>query len=154
MLVNRRKLRIEWGDCDPAGIVYFPRYFQHFDSASVALFEKATGLKKIDMAARYKMVGIPMVNIRARFLIPSRYGDDVEIESQITEFRRSSFEIRHQLFRGKELAVECFETRVWTVRDEAGPGGLRSAEVPDGVKAAFSGKVAKKPSSRAPKKKA
>ena len=143
MLVNRRKLRIEWGDCDPAGIVYFPRYFQHFDSATVAIFEKATGLKKIDMSDKYEMAGIPMVNIRARFIIPSRYGDDVEIESQITEFRRSSFEVRHQLFRGKDLAVECFETRVWTVRDEASTGGLKSAQVPDSVKKAFNPKISK-----------
>ena len=153
MLVNRRKLRIEWGDCDPAGIVYFPRYFQHFDSATVALFEKATGLKKVNMADRYEMVGIPMVNIRARFIIPSRYGDDVEIESHVTEFRRSSFEVRHQLLRGKVLAVECFETRVWTVRDEASPGGLKSAEVPDNVKAAFEGRSAKPASNRSKKKK-
>jgi len=152
MLVNRRKLRIEWGDCDPAGIVYFPRYFQHFDSATVALFEKATGLKKIDMAEKYEMAGIPMVNIRARFIIPSRYGDDVDIESQITEFRRSSFEVRHHLLRGKELAVECFETRVWTVRDEASPGGLKSAEIPDSVKRTF-GKSTKAASRVSKKKK-
>lgn len=31
MLTNRRTVRIEWGDCDPAGIVYFPRYFAIFD---------------------------------------------------------------------------------------------------------------------------
>ena len=152
MLVYRRKLRIEWGDCDPAGIVYFPRYFQHFDTGTVALFEKATGLKKIDMADKFEMVGIPMVNIRARFIIPSRYGDDVEIESQVTEFHRSSFEVRHQLFRGKELAVECFETRVWTVRDEASAGGLKSAEVPERVREAFGGKE-KKTAARSAKKK-
>jgi 4-hydroxybenzoyl-CoA thioesterase len=152
MLVNRRKLRIEWGDCDPAGIVYFPRYFQHFDNATVALFEKATGLKKIAMSGKFNFAGIPMVNIRSRFLIPSRYGDDVEIESQVTEFRRSSFEVQHQLFRGKDLAVECFETRVWTAPDKESPGGLKSAAVPDAIKAAFSGKAAKPPARTAKKK--
>jgi 4-hydroxybenzoyl-CoA thioesterase len=152
MLANRRKLRIEWGDCDPAGIVYFPRYFQHFDNATVALFEKATGLKKIAMSDKFEFAGIPMVNIRARFLIPSRYGDDVEIETQITEIRRSSFEICHKLFRGKDLAVECFETRVWTVRDEESPGGLKSATVPDAIKEAF--KATKAPTRATKKKKA
>ena len=28
MLINRRTIRIEWGDCDPAGIVFYPRYFE------------------------------------------------------------------------------------------------------------------------------
>ena len=31
MLTVTRTVRIEWGDCDPAGIVYFPRYFEYFD---------------------------------------------------------------------------------------------------------------------------
>ena len=40
-LVNRRDVFIEWGDCDPAGIVYYPRYFVMFDNATVALFAAA-----------------------------------------------------------------------------------------------------------------
>ena len=28
MLTYTRNARIEWGDCDPAGIVFFPRYFE------------------------------------------------------------------------------------------------------------------------------
>lgn len=32
MLINRRTIRIEWGDCDPAGIVFYPRYFEWFDA--------------------------------------------------------------------------------------------------------------------------
>lgn len=28
VLINRRTIRIEWGDCDPAGIVFYPRYFE------------------------------------------------------------------------------------------------------------------------------
>jgi 4-hydroxybenzoyl-CoA thioesterase len=144
MLTNTRVIRIEWGDCDPAGIVYFPRYFQHFDNCTVALFEKATGHKKIQMTGDNGAAGIPMVNIRARFLIPSSYGDDVEVKSQITEFRRSSFDVFHQLFRGKELAVECTETRVWTVPDAASPGGLKSAPVPDAIKQSFQKKAPRK----------
>ena len=143
MLVNRRMIRIEWGDCDPAGIVYFPRYFQHFDNCTVALFETATGLKKIEMVDDNEMAGIPMVNIRARFIVPSRYGDDVAVESQITEFRRSSFDVQHRLFRGKELAVECFETRVWTVRDPES-GALKSAPIPKSVRDRFAGKPKRK----------
>jgi 4-hydroxybenzoyl-CoA thioesterase len=139
MLVSRRKVRIEWGDCDPAGIVYFPRYFQHFDNATVALFEKATGLKKIEMVQKHQTAGIPMVNIRARFIIPARYGDDVTIESEITEFRRSSFDVLHRLLHGKELAAECTETRVWTVHDPKHPGELKSAPIPEAIKGRFTG---------------
>ena len=136
MLTNRRPLRIEWGDCDPAGIVYFPRYVEYFDISTVHLFE-AAGFKKPDMLARFGMAGYPMVDLRLRFMIPSSFGDDVVVESTISEFGRTSFKVHHKLFRGEELAVEGFETRVWTVYDPDRPGRLKSQPVPEEIKAAF-----------------
>ncbi len=136
MLVNRRTIRIEWGDCDPAGIVYFPRYVEYFDACTAHLFE-AAGFPKQTMLKTFDMAGFPMVDLRVRFLIPSRFGDDVTVASSVAEWKRSSFNVRHQLFRGEDLAVEGFETRVWTVYDASSPGGLKSKAVPDEVKAAF-----------------
>ena len=109
MFANTRKILIEWGDCDPAGIVFYPRYFAWFDACTAGLFA-AVGLPKPQMIARYNLLGIPMVDTRARFLVPSKFGDEVSIISSITEFRRSSFDVRHQLMRGETLAVEGFET--------------------------------------------
>ena len=40
-IISRKTIRIEWGDCDPAQIVYFPRYFAYFDACTTALFLKA-----------------------------------------------------------------------------------------------------------------
>lgn len=132
MFTNRRKIQIEWGDCDPAGIVYYPRYFAYFDNCTAALFA-AAGLPKHEMLRHYKIIGIPMVDTRARFLAPSRYGDEVEIESGITQWRRSSFDVRHHLYRGRDLAVECFETRVWAGRSPAGPDKIEGQSVPEEV---------------------
>ncbi len=136
MLINRRTVRIEWGDCDPAGIVYFPRYVEYFDASTAHLFA-AAGLPKPEMLKTFKMAGYPMVDLKVRFLIPSSFGDDVVIESSIAEWRRSSFNVTHKLFRGDALAVEGFETRVWTVYDPDRPGGLKSQAVPEEVKARF-----------------
>lgn len=132
MLTNRKKIHIEWGDCDPAGIVYYPRYFAYFDNCTAALFE-AAGLPKHEMLRHYEIVGIPMVDTRARFLAPSRFGDDVEVESGITSWRRSSFDVQHKLYRGTELAVECFETRVWAARSTSNAGQIEGRLVPDEV---------------------
>ena len=131
MLTNRKKIRIEWGDCDPAGIVYYPRYFAYFDNCTSALFE-AAGLPKHEMLRHYQIVGIPMVDTRARFLAPSRFGDDVEVESCITEWRRSSFDVKHRLYRGTQLAVECSETRVWAALS-ADADKIEGRAVPDEV---------------------
>jgi 4-hydroxybenzoyl-CoA thioesterase len=136
MLTNRKTIHVEWGDCDPAGIVYYPRYFAYFDNCTAALFE-AAGLPKHKMLKAYGIVGIPMVDTRARFLAPSHFGDDVIVESSITQWRRSSFDVQHKLFRRELLAVECSETRVWAVRSTADPDAIEGQAVPPDVIARF-----------------
>ena len=136
MLTSARNILIEWGDCDPAGIVFYPRYFAWFDACTASLFA-AAGLPKPQMIEKYNLLGIPMVDTRARFIVPSKFGDEVRIESTIIEFRRSSFDVRHQLFRGETLAVEGFETRVWTIRDPANPERIKSQAIPAEVLALF-----------------
>jgi 4-hydroxybenzoyl-CoA thioesterase len=136
MLTNRKTIHIEWGDCDPAGIVYYPRYFAYFDNCTAALFE-AVGLPKHQMLKAYGIVGIPMVDTRARFLKPSRFGDDVVVESSISAWHNSSFDVQHKLFKGDSLAVECFETRVWAVPSETHPQQIEGRAVPQDVIAKF-----------------
>ena len=46
---NTRKVRIEWGDCDPAGIIFYPRYFDIFDASTALIFERALGVTKFQM---------------------------------------------------------------------------------------------------------
>jgi 4-hydroxybenzoyl-CoA thioesterase len=136
-LVHTRHVAIEWGDCDPAGIVWNPRYFGLFDAATVGLFAAALDMKKSEMMKRYDMAGIPLVETRAKFLAPCRYGDEVRIESSVAEFRRSSFDVSHRLYRGDTLCVEGFETRVWVGRDPADPAKLKSKPIPPEVIARF-----------------
>jgi 4-hydroxybenzoyl-CoA thioesterase len=138
-MVSRKTITIEWGDCDPAQIVHFPRYFSYFDACTAALFKKA-GLPKREMLKTYKIVGIPMVDVRASFMAPSRFSDEVMVESEITEWRRSSFCVRHRLFNKKVLAVECFETRVWAVQSSVDKEKIESKPVPQEVIARFSAK--------------
>ena len=137
MLTNTRTVRVAWGDCDPAGIVYYPRYFEWFDASTILLFEKATGMTKIRMLEKYGGAGLALLEARAVFKIASQYGEDLEIETQVTEFRRSSFFVRHKVMKGGTLALEGFETRLWTVRDPAHPARLKSAFLPAEVRAAF-----------------
>jgi 4-hydroxybenzoyl-CoA thioesterase len=136
-LTNTRKVRIEWGDCDPMGIVFFPRYLAMFDDSTAYLFERALGITKPRMMQVYDFAGFPLVDVRARFIVPSRFGDDVEIASKVGEFRRSSFVVEHRLRKGDELAVECFETRVWIRRNPDDPAAMQSQPVPDEVKQRF-----------------
>ena len=138
MLVNTRTVRIEWGDCDPAGIVFYPRYMAIFDACTSALIERALGMSKPEYLKAYNFSGHPLVNTQARFLIPVRFGDDVTIETTIGALRRSSFDVRHRLLKDGALAVEGFETRVWVQSGPTDRANMRSAPVPDEVVALLS----------------
>lgn len=129
-----RTVRIEWGDCDPAGIIFYPRYFEIFDASTALVFEAALGMTKFQMFKKLDFSGFPMVRTHARFLKPTRFGDDVTVKSTIT-FGRSSFEVEHKLSLNGELCAECSDKRVWTVRDA--DGRLKSHPVPEEVLAKF-----------------
>ena len=133
VLVARREITVEWGDCDPAGIVYYPRYFAWFDACTIGLFELGTGLRKIDLLRTYNIVGFPMVDTRGRFMHPSKFGDVLVIETCISEFRATSFNVEHKLFRDGILAVEGFETRVWVGLHPDDEDHIHSHPIPEDV---------------------
>jgi 4-hydroxybenzoyl-CoA thioesterase len=137
MLTNTRIIRVQWGDCDPAGIVFYPRYFEWFDAGTILLFEKATGLTKIKMLEKYNGAGLALIEASAKFVIPSQYGDDIEIETSVKEFGRSSFSMQHVVTKAGTPALEGFEKRVWTARDPNDKNRLRSAPIPAEVLEGF-----------------
>jgi 4-hydroxybenzoyl-CoA thioesterase len=135
-LRNTRNVRIEWGDCDPAGIVFYPRYFEIFDASTSALFERALGMTKLQLLKTFNFAGYPLARTRARFVRPTRYGDDVTVETTVN-FSHASFDIEHRLSLNGLTCVECAETRVWVVHDSADPGRYKSHPIPEAVRAKF-----------------
>lgn len=132
MFTRVSKVEIQFGDCDPAGIVYYPNYFRFFDNATAGLLSEAFAMHKRNWLEHYGIAGIPMVDTGARFIKPSRFGDVVEIRSEISELGRSSFSVKHIVLREGEMAIEAHEKRVWVVRGE--DGGIRAAPLPDDVR--------------------
>jgi 4-hydroxybenzoyl-CoA thioesterase len=134
----RRQLTIEWGQCDPAGIVFNSRFFEIFDTSTWRMFEAALGVKPHEISSTFDIIGVPLVDARANFLKPVKFGDVVEATARVSEFRRSSFDVEHRLSVGGELAVEGGETRVWLGRDKDDPAKVgRAVAIPDAVLAKF-----------------
>jgi 4-hydroxybenzoyl-CoA thioesterase len=132
-----RRLTIEWGHCDPAGIVFNPRFFEFFDWSTALLLREALGIEKAKMRSVYGVAGVPLVDTHAVFHRPARYGDEVEIVSTVAAVGRSSFEVRHELYNQGELAVEAREKRVWVVEEP--DGRLKSQRMPKEVAARLRG---------------
>jgi 4-hydroxybenzoyl-CoA thioesterase len=130
-------LRIEWGQCDPAGIVFYPQYLIIFDTSTGWLFER-TGLTPSAMRRKYGIVGMPIVEVGARFVQPCRFDDEVVVESEVGEWGKSSFTVRHRIFREKELALDGFEKRVWAGPHPELPGAVKSQAIPEEIIASLS----------------
>jgi len=135
MLINTRTTRIEWGDCDPAGIIFYGRYFDIFDVSTTMLLERALGMKKREYLKAFDFFGHPLVATRGRFLRPTRFGDEVAVETEVVACGRSSFKLEHRLSLDGTLSVEGFETRVWVGRDPTDSTRMKSQPIPAEVMA-------------------
>lgn len=135
-LVNTLNVTIQWGDCDAAGIVFYPNYLRFFDAGTHALFKRA-GLGWDAFFEQYQILGVPLVNVSCRFIRPATFGDSVEIESAVARWGRSSFDVRHLITRADAPIVEGTETRVWGIRDPSSEGTLRAMTIPEEVKRRF-----------------
>jgi 4-hydroxybenzoyl-CoA thioesterase len=94
-------------------------------------------MNKFEYLKAYDLAGHPVVETRARFHIPTRYGDEVEVNTAFVECGRSSFKLRHRLSKAGTLAVEAAETRVWAIRSADDPKRLTSHPIPPEVLARF-----------------
>ena len=137
MLSNTRILPVEFGHCDPSGIVYNPNYFIWFDLSVHALLA-AGGLSLKRLVDDCGIDGIPVVDYRCKFLSPARWGDELIIESSVSALHRCAFDIQHKISNNSALAVECSETRVCTALDPQ-QKKVKAFPLPERLVKAFSG---------------
>src|SRR5205807_4208322 len=79
--VYRRQFTVEWGHCDPAGIVFNSRFFEFFDWNAWLLIEAALAVRPNELATHFGIAGIPLVATKARFLRPAKFNDVAELAS-------------------------------------------------------------------------
>lgn len=137
-LSSQHQITVECGDCDPAGIVYYPSYFKWFDQATYRLFLKA-GLRRDDITSGQWKEGTPLVAAECSFKRASQTGEKLTIESFVERFGRSSFTVRH-VFRDQEgeVSAEGTETRIWA-RKEGDARSLKAISIPDEVRRRLGG---------------
>jgi 4-hydroxybenzoyl-CoA thioesterase len=120
MVSHAIDVKVRWSEADPAGIVFYPRFFEWFDLATEALFE-SLGLPWAEIFPKYRIVGVPIVETGARFASPVRYGDQVRIRSTVTEVKDKTFRVEHGVSVGDRQCAAGFEVRAWVARpDEPG----------------------------------
>ena len=122
-------VQVRWSEADPAGIVFYPRFFEWFDLATEALFE-SLGLPWPEIFPRYRIIGVPIVESGARFSAPVRYGDRVRIRSTVVEVGARTFRVAHEVGVGSTNCATGFEVRAWVAGPEEPGGRLRAQPLP------------------------
>ena len=84
-----RSLRIRFGHCDPAGIVYFPQYFVMLNGIVEDWVSDGLGIPYAELLGR-RRIGLPTVRIDTEFRAISRMGDEVSLGLRVDHLGRSS----------------------------------------------------------------
>jgi 4-hydroxybenzoyl-CoA thioesterase len=127
-------VEIRFGDCDPAGIVFFPRFHRWMDAASLHFFmsfgvppwhvlEQTTGI-----------IGTPILEHHTRFVKSATYGEKLLITTRIEEWRHKVFLQKHVITRGDDLICESLETRIFCKRDPDDRRRIHGIVVPEDIK--------------------
>jgi 4-hydroxybenzoyl-CoA thioesterase len=125
-------VRVRWSDADPAGIVFYPRFFEWYDLGTEALFE-ALGLPWPELFPRSGIVGVPIVESGSTFVAPVRYGDTATIRSTVAWVRDKTFRMEHEISVSGVVCARGFEIRAWVLRPSKPGAPLRAGSIPPDV---------------------
>lgn len=135
-------VRVEFGDCDPARIVWFPNFFRWIDAASQNFFTQCGVPAWHELEKTTGILGTPLVDTHSRFLKTASYGDVLQIETRIAEWRRSSFTQHYRVLRAQadgqgapDLILECEEVRIFAAHLAGDDRAIRAVPIPDAIRA-------------------
>lgn len=125
-------VRVEFGDCDPARIVWFPNFFRWIDAASRHFFIACGVPPWHETEQALGVIGTPLVDTHARFVKTATYGDQLQIHTSIAEWRGKSFVQRYRVTRGDDLLMECDEVRIFAGR--RADGSIFAQPIPEAIR--------------------
>lgn len=128
-------IRVQFGDCDPAGIVFFPNYSKWMDASSLHFFMSCGVPPWRELLKTRGIVGTPLLEINTKFRSPATYGETLQIHTSVVEWRAKVFIQKHVVMRGDTLLCEGLETRAFVVHPEGEPDRIKSIPIPEDIRA-------------------
>ena len=137
---TRFRVTIQFGDCDPAGIVFYPNFQRWMDAASLSFFMQCGVPPWRELVKTRGIVGTPLLEIHTRFVKAATYGEELVIATHVEAWRAKTFTQVHRVTRpaadgSEELICEGRETRAFVRRDADDPDRLRAMPVPEDIRA-------------------
>ena len=124
-----RLIQIEFNHCDPAGIVFYPRYFEMVNSVIENFFADVVGRPFASMHFGADN-GVPTVAMEAVFQRPSRLGDKVRFTLRVEKVGGSSVRMVIQGSGPDGPRMQAVMTLAWIA-------GMKAAPWPDEMRAAL-----------------
>ena len=124
--------RVRFADCDAAGIVFYPRYFEMLNGAVEDWFAGPLGVSFRELH-QDRHVSVPTAAVEARFIAPSRLEDELTFTLTVTKLGGASCSLRHRIFAGEQLRFEATQTIVYvgaSLKPEPWPEALRTRITP------------------------
>ena len=133
------RVEVSFGDCDPAGIVFFPNFSRWMDAASLSFFRQCGVPPWRDLERSHGIVGTPLLEINTRFLAAATYGDTLSIATHVAEWRAKVLVQVHRITRARgdgdaDLICEGREVRAFVRRDPNDRDRLRAIPVPPDIR--------------------
>ena len=129
------EVEVMFGDCDPAGIVFFPNFSKWMDASSLNFFVKCGVPTWRDLYKPTGIIGTPLLEINTRFISPATYGERLRVHTSIQAWRSKVFIQKHIITRGDTLICEGTETRAFCIRHPDDPNRIKAVAVPEDIKA-------------------
>ena len=129
------EVKVHFGDCDPAGIVFFPNFCKWMDESSLHFFMSCGVPPWRELVKTRGIVGTPLLEIHTRFLRTATYGETLRIHTSVQEWQGKVFIHKHLVMRGDTLLCEGEETRAFVVHPPGEPERIKAIAVPQDIKA-------------------
>ena len=121
-----RNKRVRFSHCDPAGIVFYPRYAELFNEVVEDWFADALGVGFHALHEEHRL-GIPAVKLEIEYFAPSRYGEELTFSLHVTRIGNSAIGLQIDAGVGEAVRVRGRVTVVLTSMDTFRPVPLDDA---------------------------
>lgn len=111
---------IRFSHCDPAGIVYYPRYFDLLHEAMEDWLREGVGVPLSALIGQRRR-GVPIVRVETDFVAPSRMGDEVDIAVRLSELGGTSLHLDYEIRCGGERRLAARTVLVHIRLDDGRP---------------------------------
>ena len=128
-------VNVQFGDCDPAGIVFFPNFSCWMDAASLYFFMQCGVPPWRELKKTTGIIGTPLLEIHTKYLRTATYGETLQIHTSIIEWRDKVFIQKHVVMRGDTILCEGLETRAFVIHPPGEPDRIKTIPIPQDIQA-------------------